>query len=139
MEEFKLEDQLEHHRWLLNNGIVDDWVKNNLYMYGSLVHRNALAVTLDIDVSKKIIHYTVYFDDKMMDTIDKFTRWQKSDSIITLWRLKRLIKREGNLNFESIVQKFVSDFCGRSWTATLTVDNVSNYKEDGPDRNTEDS
>jgi hypothetical protein len=121
--------QLEHHRWLLNNGIVSDYVNNNLYMYGSIVHRDVVGLHVEIDVARKHVKYTVFFTDDMMDKIDKFTRWQNSDSIITLWRLRRLIKKEGNLNFEAIVQRFVKDFCGPAWTASAIVDNVSNYKE----------
>jgi len=125
---------LDHHKWLLNNGIVSDYVNNNLYMYGSLVHRNVAALNLEIDVAKKTVLYTVYFDDAMMEKIQKFQEWQHSDSIITLWRLKRLMKKEGNLNFELIVQKFVRDFCGPSWTTTLKVDNVSNYVDSDESR-----
>jgi hypothetical protein len=107
-------------------------------MYGSLVHRDVAALNLEIDVAKKTIKYTAFFDDAMMEKIRRFNEWQHSDSIITLWRLKRLIKKEGNLNFELIVQKFVRDFCGPSWVTTLTVDNVSNYVDSDEQRTGED-
>lgn len=136
-EQLPITSQLDHHRWLLNNGIISDYVNNNLYMYGSLVHRDVAALNVDIDVAKKHIAYTIYFDNRMIEQLDKYARWQHSDSIITLWRLKRLIKKEGNLNFEMIVQKFVRDFCGPTWTASLTVDNVSNYIENEEPRNGE--
>ena len=99
-------------------------------MYGSVVHKDVKSVECQIDKDKKLVEYTAFVDASLLKKIAKFETLKKSDSTWDLWSLKRMLKKEGNLNLNFIVDKFVKDYCGPSWRATLTMKDVSTYNEE---------
>ena len=129
MNDTKISELIDHERWLLNNGLVNDLAKNNLYMYGSIVHKDVQAVELAIDVTKKVVAYNIYVHSSLLSKISKYESLKNADDIISLWRLKRLLKKEGNLNLKHLLNSFVKDFCGRQWSATLNLVDYKNYRE----------
>ena len=56
----KLAEMLDHSRWQLNNGLVDDMTKNNLFVYGSIVNKEVKGVEVQVDVKEKIVKYDLY-------------------------------------------------------------------------------
>jgi hypothetical protein len=76
----------------------------------------------------------LYFDKPVLDRIEKYHVLSKSDSLIGLWRFRRMLRKEGSLDFTEILNKFVKDFCGPKWSATVkTVDFKSYIDELGED------
>ena len=65
---------MDHQRWLINNGFANPIIQDNLFMYGVLAHPNIKEVELDLDALNKRITYTLYFESKMLNVIDKFNR-----------------------------------------------------------------
>lgn len=130
MNEEKITEIMDHIRWTLNNGIVTDIVKNNLYMYGSLVHREVKALEVAIDPSSKTVSYTIYGPKSMLDVVTRYYSMRDKTGIFDLWRLKRLLKKHGNLDIYRILNGFVKDLCGPSWKATYELKNISEYVED---------
>lgn len=128
--ELDLNDHLDHQRWLINNGFINDLHKDTLFMYGSVVHKDVKSVECQIDKDKKLVEYIAFVDAGLLKKIAKFETLKKSDSAWDLWSLKRMLKKEGNLNLNFIVDKFVKDYCGPSWRATLTMKDVSTYNEE---------
>ena len=124
-----LAEYVDQSRWLMNNGLINDGIKNQLFMYGSVVHKDLKALTLDLDVSKKALRYVIYFDEGMLKTIAKYNELSQSKSIFGLWRFKRMLKKHGNLNFVHILNSFVKDFCGPGWAATIEVMDFKDYVE----------
>ncbi len=120
---------LDHHRWLLNMGVMPDIVKNNLFMYGSLVHKGILAVDLDIDPASKHLTYKLYVDKALLKRIDRFNKLRQSNSLFSLWRLKRLLLKEGNLDFKFLLNNFIKDYCGPTWNVSLELIDYTHYKE----------
>lgn len=125
-----LNDHLTHQRWLLNHGFINDLHKDNLFAFGSLVHNEVRAVHVRITHEKKIVNYDIYVDSSLIRALSKYKKLRNTTSIFGLWRLKRLIKREGNLNFNFIIDKFTKDYCGKDWKAELKVMNIADYKDD---------
>lgn len=125
-----VESLVDHHRWLLNNGIVHDSIKNQLFMYGSIVHKNVLALELSVEVEKKTITYKIYLDSKTLKKISKFNNLKNDNSFLGLFLLKRFIKKEGNLDFKGILGTFIKDYCGPNWLVTLEILDFNNYKEE---------
>lgn len=118
-----LEEYVDQHRWLLNNGLVNDNVKNQLFFCGSIVHREVQAVELKIDPEKKIVLYKIYVDNDLLKKIEKYRVLSESTSLFGMWRFKRLLQKEGSLDFQKVLGKFVKDFCGPKWgVAVETVD-----------------
>lgn len=122
-------DHVDHQRWLIDNGFINDLHKDNLYMYGALVHKNIEAVQVDVDVEKKAVAYELYVSSALIKKLDKFHKLSKSQSLLDLWLLKRLLIKEGNLNFENILSRFVKDYLGPKWSITLQVKNIKDYEE----------
>ena len=134
MENAQLLEQLDQHRWLLNNGLVTDGVKNQLFVFGSVVHKQIQAVEMDIDVEKKLVIYRLYADKELLKKIDLFKQLSKSDGIIGLWRFKRLLKKEGTLEFKKVIDRFVGDYCGPKWSTEVSVIDFADYLDEFGDK-----
>lgn len=122
-----LEEYVDQRRWLLNNGLVTDDVKNQLFFCGSIVHKEVQAVELDIDPEKKIVNYTIYLNKDLLKRIEKYHVLSQSDSLFGLWRFKRMLKKEGSLDFQQVLSTFVKDFCGPKWSVTVKTVDFENY------------
>lgn len=134
MKEEQVASYVDQQRWLLNNGIVSDGMKNQLFFYGSLVHKEVQAVELDIEVSDKRINYVIYVDKSLIRKIEKYNKLSASTSLFGMWRFQRLLKKEGSLDFQSMLAKFVIDFCGPKWITKVDIRDFDSYVEDAKDQ-----
>lgn len=130
MENPELTKFIDQNRWLLNNGLVSDVVKNQLFFCGSIVHKDVQAVEVKIRPDAKVVDYTIYVTDNLMKKINLYHRLSESKSLFGLWRFKRLLKREGCLDFRKVLNNFVADYCGPKWSTTAKVESFSSYVED---------
>jgi hypothetical protein len=124
----QVEEHLDHQRWLMNNGLLNDLHKDTLYLYGTLVHKDVQAIELNIDIENKNLDYTIYVHPKLFKSYELYSELCNTDSIIGLWRLKRLLKKKGNLNFMAILSGFVKDYCGPKWSVKLKIEDFSSYE-----------
>ena len=139
MEKKELYRQIDHKRWLMNNALFDDSVKNDLFFYGSISHPNVKALDFNINPDTKTINYVVYLDEKDYNLTEKFIKLSKSDSFFGLWRYKRMLEKHGNLDPAKHVNLAIKDFAGPSWSAGAQIKRLSEYdpepysKDDGED------
>ena len=124
----QVEEHLDHQRWLMNNGLLNDLHKDTLYLYGTLVHKDVQAIELNIDIEKKTLDYIIYISPKLFQSYKLYNELRTTDSIIGLWRLKRLLKKKGNLNFMAILSGFVKDYCGPKWNVKLEIKDFDGYE-----------
>lgn len=127
--ELNLEEYVDQRRWLLNNGLVTDDVKNQLFFCGSIVHRDVQAIELKIDSEDKHVYYKIYVDRDLLNKIEKYHDLSKSDSLFDMWRFKRLLKKEGSLDFNKVLNNFVKDFCGPKWKVSVDTLDFGTYVE----------
>jgi len=130
MDNDKIAEMMDQERWLLNSGLITDGMKNQLFFYGSIVHKDVQAIEVDIDPDNKRVHYKVYV---MKDVIEKISRYKElstATSLFGMWRFKRFLKKEGALNFQAILDNFVKQYCGPKWSATCEVRNFDEYIDD---------
>jgi hypothetical protein len=127
MEQEQLAEYLDQQRWLMNNGLVPDSVKNQLFFYGSIVHTEVQAVEVKIRPEVKSVDYTIYIKKDLMDKIDTYKKLSSATSLLGLWRFKRFLKKEGTLDFHSLLNSFVRDFCGPQWVASVTTTDFDAY------------
>lgn len=125
-----LEEYVDQRRWLLNNGLITDDVKNQLFFCGSIVHKDVQAVEVDIEADKKQVHYKIYIDPELLKKIDRYFVLSKSTTLFDMWRFKRFLKKEGALDFQQILGKFVRDFCGPKWSVTVETVDFNSYVEE---------
>lgn len=125
--EMNLEEYVDQHRWLLNNGLITDDVKNQLFFCGSVVHKEVQAVELDLKPEQRLVSYKIYVDSSLIKKISKYHVLSKSTSLIGMWRFRRLLRKEGALDFQQILSTFVKDYCGPNWIATVEVVDFNSY------------
>lgn len=125
-----LEEYVDQRRWLINNGLITDDVKNQLFFCGSIVHKDVQAVEVDILVETKTVHYKIYIESSLIKKIDLYNVLSKSTSLFGLWRFKRLLKKEGALDFQQVLGRFVKDFCGPKWNVTVETVDFNSYVEE---------
>jgi len=138
MDSKELVEFLDQNRWLMNNGLINDGIKNQLFMYGSIVHKEVKAVELNINVENKRLDYSLYFDVKMLKAIETYKELSNAKGLFGLWRFKRMLNKHGNLNLQHILNAFVKDFCGPGWSADVKLMDIEGYEE-GFNRRREDS
>jgi hypothetical protein len=127
--EINLEEYVDQRRWLLNNGLVTDDVKNQLFFCGSIVHKEVQAVEVQIEPEKKIVNYTIYVNKDLLKRIETYNVLSQSDSLFGLWRFKRMLKKEGSLDFQKVLNSFVRDFCGPAWSVNVNTVDFESYVE----------
>ncbi len=128
-EKTSVEEMIVLERWRLESGLVSQDLQNNLFMYGSIIHRDVIALEMDIIIEKKEIKYKVYCPKKVLKKVDTFNKLRGTTSLFGLWRLRRLLKKEGNLDLPKILNNFVKDLCGPKWSASLTLLPDTDYKD----------
>ena len=84
---------------------------------------------LDIVPDKKLVNYKIYVNKDLIESIEKYNVLSKSTSLFGMWRFKRLLKQQGSLDFNMVLNRFVKDFCGPSWSATVEVIDFNSYVE----------
>jgi len=127
MEKTDVTEIMDSDRWLLNNGLVSDNVKNQLFFCGSIVHKDVQAVEVRVIPEKKLVDYIIYVTPGLLAKIDRYQKLSSSKSIFGLWRFKRLLKREGCLDFQKVLNSFVADYCGPKWTTKASVISFDSY------------
>jgi len=128
--DLELNDHLDHQRWLINNGFINDLHKDTLFMYGSIVHKDVVSLEVQIDKDNKRVAYTAYVLPVLLKKIKQFEELRKDNTMFGLWCFKRILKKEGNLDLKFIVDKFVKDYCGPAWSASLDMKDISGYNEE---------
>lgn len=121
MEDIELTKMIDQERWLLNNGLVSDSVKNQLFFCGSIVHKDVQAVEVKIVPETKVVEYIIYVPDRLIKKIEEYHSLAVSQSTFGMWKFKRLLKKEGCLDFQKVLSAFVGEYCGYKWSATATV------------------
>lgn len=130
MSDIEINDRVDQQRWLINNGLFNDMHKDNLYLFGALVHKDVLALELSIDIATKTVNYQLHCSDRLFKVLAKYNKLKSSDGLLDLWKLKRLLKKEGNLNFSILIDGMVKNFCGPSWAVTVEVKDLKDYEEE---------
>jgi hypothetical protein len=128
--DINIEEYVDQRRWLLNNGLITDDVKNQLFFCGSIVHKEVQAVEVDIEPDKKLVRYKIYIEQDLINKIADYKVLSKSTSLFGMWRFKRLLKKEGVLDFQQVLAKFVKDFCGTKWSVTVETVDFNSYVEE---------
>lgn len=121
MDNKQLAEYVDQQRWLLNNGLISDDVKNQLFFCGSIVHKDVRAVEVDIVAEERLINYKIYFDQDLIKKIEKYNLLSKSTGLFSMWQFKRFLQKEGTLDFQNMLSKFVRDFCGPKWSTQVTI------------------
>ena len=118
-------EHVDQHRWLLNNGLFTDQAKDTLYLYGAIINQSITAVEVSVNSNTKIVKYIVYAPNPLLRDYNRYQALKGIGSILGMWKLKRLLKRHGNLEFLKILSGFVKTYCGPAWSVELELKELS--------------
>lgn len=135
MESKELAEYLDQQRWLMNSGLIPESLKNQLFFCGTIVHKDVRAVQLDLIPEKKLVEYKIFVPKKIVDKVNKYKMLSTKRSLFGLWRFKRFLKKEGDLNFEAILNRFIKDYCGPKWSVKAQVLDFEMYSDGEPSGN----
>jgi len=127
MENSEIAKIMDSDRWLLNNGLVSDSIKNQLFFCGSIVHKDVQAVEVRIRPESKTVEYIIYVPPGLQKKIAKYKQLSTSKSLISMWRFKRLLEKEGCLDFQKVLSSFVIDYCGPKWNVKTNILGSDSY------------
>jgi hypothetical protein len=116
MEKKELEQFLDQERWLINNGLLTDSVKNQLFFCGSIVHSQVQAVELEINPEQKQVQYTIYVNKDLIRKIELYKKLSTATSLFGMWKFKRFLKKNGALDFQGTsLCRIIVDLNGPQW------------------------
>ena len=122
----EIQETIDNERWLMNNGLISDSAKNNIYVYAYLVNKGITAAEVDIDVESKTISYNLYVKDSLLKAFDNYSN--RTNSWFSLIKSAYYVRKHGNLNFKLLLSKFVKDYMGPSWKVSLSVKKSNEYR-----------
>lgn len=122
----EIQETIDNERWLMNNGLISDSAKNNIYVYAYLVNKGISAAEVSINVENKTVTYTLYVKKNLLKAYDSYC--SMTNSWLSLIKNAYYVKRYGNLNFKLLLNKFIKNYMGPSWKISLYVKEFSEYK-----------
>jgi hypothetical protein len=132
-----IDQVVDQHRWLMNNGLFTDNMKDTLFLYGSIANKHITAVELTVNIEDKSIEYHLYAPNKLHVAYNKYNMLKTKKSLLAIWRIKRLLTKYGNLEISNILDSFVKTYCGPSWRTVVFLKKSSEY-EDVPETTHDD-
>lgn len=129
MDDNELNSYVDQRRWLINNGLLTDDIKNQLFFCGSIAHKEIQAVELAINVEEKIVDYKLYVEKSLIKQIEQYNELSTRKDLYGMWKFKRLLKKQGCLDLQSVLNKFVTDYLGSQWKTKVEVGNLTEYEE----------
>lgn len=126
----KLAEYLDTRRWLINNGLLDENTKAQIWEFAAYVSPDVIALEVDIDVENKSISYTLYGEDQLIKNFNKFHKLVKAKTFIGVWLLKRFLRKHGSQDIEGMLQRCISDFLGPKWKVKAQLKHINLYVED---------
>ena len=122
-------EYLDQQRWLMNSGLFTDNAKDTLFMYGSIVNKHITALELSIDPDNKRVHYVLYAAPSLVKAYNKYQELKSLGSVWAMWRTRRILSKNGNLEFQQLLSTFVRSYCGPGWATSMELKKSSDYEE----------
>ncbi len=113
MNDSNLMEMIDHQRWLMNIGVLNDAAKNNLYLYGSIVHKDVEAVEMDVDAENKSVFYIIYINNDLKKLLELYSNLTETDGELDIQKFKSYFKTPDEL------ANFVRNYCGTGWPTEL--------------------
>jgi hypothetical protein len=130
---------IDHHKWLVNNNILTDQVKDTIAMCGYCLIEDTKDVGTSIDFNNKVVSYRLLVPAKLYDNVmllDRFNNGEKIGFFESL-RLKKFIKAKKQndetglgYNIEEIGNRFIRNYLTKEWSVKVKL-----FKENSHEAN----
>jgi hypothetical protein len=121
---------IDHHKWLVNNNIITDEIKDNVAMCGYCLIEEVKDVNTSIDFNNKIVTYRLLLPNELYENIMLLNRFNSGEDIgfFESFRLKKFIKSKKNndetglgYNLEEIGNKFIRGYLNKEWSVKVIL------------------
>lgn len=137
MDNISTKDLVDHQRWLINNGLANDMLKDNLYLFGIYLHPGIQDALVSIDFNDKVITYQIYVNKYLLNDFNKYKKLLASTGKLNTIRLKRLWRKHfenkkdpARLDIDTIINSHVKSLCGPNWSTSVKILPYSQYISD---------
>jgi len=130
---------IDHHKWLVNNNILTDQVKDTIAMCGYCLIEDTKDVSTSIDFNNKVVYYKLLISAKLYDNVmllDKFNNGGKI-GFFESFKLKKFIKNKKQndetglgYNVEEIGNRFIRNYLTKEWSVKVKL-----FKENSQEAN----
>lgn len=127
---------IDHHKWLVENNILTDEIKDMVAMAAYAIVENVIEAQTKMDFNEFIVNYKLVLDDTLYDNIMLLQRYEKTKDIgfFEMRRLKKFLQHkkendEMNMGYrlEDIANKFVKSYLTDKWRATIVIVSEKDY------------
>lgn len=128
---------VDSRRWLINNNLITDSIKNDLFVLATVIDTKILAISLDINFKSKMIDYVIYTDSITMFRY-RVAKKLRSNKVLYYLLCKRLRVFEDIDGHEDMLNNNLALTLGPSWKASLRFIHISSYgrieNNEGPEK-----
>ena len=125
-----MQGYLNHHRWLVENNLLTDEMKDNVAMCGYCLVEDTLDVKTSIDFNGKSVTYKLLVPQKLYDNLKLLEKFEKGEDIgfFNSLKLKGFIKekRENDdtgmgYKLEEIGNAFIKSYLTNEWSVSVEL------------------
>lgn len=127
---------IDHHKWLVENNILTDEIRNNVALAAYLIVENVKDAQTKMDFNENVVNYKLVLEDGLFNNISLLQRYEKTKNIgfFEMRKLKKFleIKKQNDemgmgYHLEDIANKFVKSYLTDKWRATVTIVSEKDY------------
>lgn len=127
---------IDHHKWLVENNLLTDEIKNNVAMAAYLIVEEVKDAQTRMDFNANTVSFKLVLPDTLFNNIKLLERYEKTKDIgfFEMRRLKKFLELK-RLNDEmgmgyrldDIANKFVRGYLTDKWRATVIIVSEKDY------------
>ena len=127
---------LDHHKWLVENNLLTDEMKNNVGMLAYCLIEDTVVASTNIDFENKVVSYKLVIPDELHDNLLLLETY-KSKKDLGFFKMRRLkaflVKKKQNdesglgYELEDIANKFIKAYFNNEWRAKVEFKSLKNY------------
>ena len=122
------QDVINHQRWLINNGLANSMLNDNLYLFGIYLHPGIQEAIVSIVFEEKTIEYKLYVTKELLKDFHKYKELLTKTGKWNAIKLKRLWKKHSNnkndparIDIDAVIATHVKTLCGHNWNAKVEL------------------
>jgi hypothetical protein len=127
---------VDHHKWLVENNLLTDEIKNNVAMAAYLIVEEVKDAQTKMDFNANIVNFKLILPDDLFSNIKLLEKYEQTKNI-GFWEMRRLKKFLENkkqndemgmgYRLDDIANKFVKSYLTDKWRATVIIVSEKDY------------
>lgn len=129
-------NMLNHHKWLVENNLLTDEMKDNVAMVALCLVEEVVDSATFMDFDNSTVHYRLLLPEKLANNLVLLQRYKHGDDLgfFEIRRLKKFLQKkkdndESGLGYdlEKIANSFLKAYLSDNWSAKVEFKSVKDY------------